>query len=110
MKSVLTLFLWVFRSVGGKSLCSSNLDCECFALTSNATTGICALADLACSNVIRCNLDNITCSIPNTIFVNNTRCQQPVCYSLAFASTQLCPPQNFTTGSATVATTTTSSM
>ncbi|CAF1159399.1 unnamed protein product [Didymodactylos carnosus] len=82
----------ISRSVGGKSLCSSNLDCECFTLTNSATTGICAVADLVCSNVIRCNLDNITCSTPNTICVNNTRCHQPVFYSLAFASTQLCPP------------------
>ncbi|CAF1103988.1 unnamed protein product [Didymodactylos carnosus] len=72
--------------------CSMNIDCECFSLPSNPASGICAVADLSCSSVVRCNPDGITCSMPNTVCVNNTRCQQPVCYPSALANTQICPP------------------
>ncbi|CAF1572226.1 unnamed protein product [Rotaria sp. Silwood1] len=75
--------------------CSSNLDCECFSLTNRVNTtssGICAVADLSCTSMVRCNSDNVTCSIAQTICVNNTRCQQPVCYPMALANIQICPP------------------
>ncbi|CAF3863238.1 unnamed protein product [Rotaria sordida] len=75
--------------------CSSNLDCECFSLTNtvNGTiSAICAVVDLSCTSMVRCNSDNITCSIAQTICVNNTRCQQPVCYPMALANIQICPP------------------
>ncbi|CAF5097929.1 unnamed protein product, partial [Rotaria sp. Silwood1] len=45
-----------------------------------------------CWRQVRCNSDNVTCSIPQTICVNSTRCQQPVCYPSALASIQICPP------------------
>ncbi|CAF4085353.1 unnamed protein product, partial [Rotaria sordida] len=92
--------------------CSSNLDCECFSLTNtvNGTiSGICAVADLSCTSMIRCNSDNITCSIAQTICVNSTRCQQPVCYPMALASIQICPPNRITTLIPTVTNATTSS-
>ncbi|CAF5152604.1 unnamed protein product [Rotaria sp. Silwood1] len=75
--------------------CSSNLDCECFSLTNtvNGTiSGICAVADLSCTSMVRCNSDNVTCSIAYTMCVNSTRCQQPVCYPIALANIQICPP------------------
>ncbi|CAF2976560.1 unnamed protein product [Rotaria sp. Silwood2] len=88
--------------------CSSNLDCECFSLanTVNAiASGICAFAALPCSSMVRCNSDNITCSIPQTICVNSTRCQQPVCYPMALANIQICPPNRITSPTSTVTTT-----
>ncbi|CAF1307628.1 unnamed protein product [Rotaria sp. Silwood1] len=75
--------------------CSSNLDCECFSLTNTVNgsiSGICAIAALPCSSMVRCNSDNITCSITQTICVNSTRCQKPVCYPMALANIQICPP------------------
>ncbi|CAF3967907.1 unnamed protein product [Rotaria sp. Silwood1] len=75
--------------------CSSNLDCECFSLTNTVNTtssGICAVASLSCTSMVRCNSDNVTCSIAQTICVNNTRCQQPVCYPMPLANIQICPP------------------
>ncbi|CAF2710794.1 unnamed protein product [Rotaria sp. Silwood2] len=75
--------------------CSSNLECECFSLvnTVNGTmSGICAFATLPCISMVRCNSDNATCSIAQTICVNSTRCEQPVCYPMALANIQICPP------------------
>ncbi|CAF5060306.1 unnamed protein product, partial [Rotaria sp. Silwood1] len=75
--------------------CSSNLDCECFSLTNTVNTsssGICAVADLSCTSMVRCNSDNFTCSNAQTICVNSTRCQQPVCYPMALANIRICPP------------------
>jgi hypothetical protein len=71
--------------------CSSNLDCECFSLTTNATTGICGSTVFSCTGVVRCNADNKTCPINNTVCVNSTRCAQPVCYPLALANKLVCP-------------------
>ncbi|CAF0943789.1 unnamed protein product [Adineta steineri] len=76
--------------------CSSNLDCDCFSLTSNPNIGICASTICSCASVVRCNMDNITCSIEGTICVNSTRCGQPVCYPLAMANKQICPPKTVT--------------
>ncbi|CAF4566419.1 unnamed protein product [Rotaria sp. Silwood2] len=67
--------------------------------------------------MVRCNLDNVTCSIPQTICVSGTRCQQPACYPMPLANIQICPPSarptNITTtsrtSSTTIRTTTTSS-
>ncbi|CAF2710890.1 unnamed protein product [Rotaria sp. Silwood2] len=42
--------------------------------------------------MVRCNSDNVTCSIPQTICVSGTRCQQPVCYPMPLANIQICPP------------------
>ena len=73
------------------SPCSTNVDCECLSLTNNPTVGVCAALVLSCTSLVRCNSDNRTCSIENTICVNNTRCQHPVCYPSALADTQVCP-------------------
>ncbi|CAF0832710.1 unnamed protein product [Adineta steineri] len=72
-------------------LCSDNHDCECFSLTTSPTVGICASAVLPCTSVVRCNADNKTCSVENTVCVNSTRCGQPVCYPLALANKLICP-------------------
>ncbi|CAF1132616.1 unnamed protein product [Adineta steineri] len=77
--------------------CSSNLDCNCFSLSSNSNIGICAVVTLSCTSVVRCNMDNVTCSIESTICVNSTRCGQPICYPLAMANKQICPPKSVTT-------------
>ncbi|CAF3857950.1 unnamed protein product, partial [Adineta steineri] len=76
--------------------CSSNPDCDCFSLTSNPNTGICASTIFSCSNFVRCNMYNITCSIESTICVNSTRCGQPICYPLPMANKQICPPKTVT--------------
>jgi hypothetical protein len=57
------------------SPCSTNVDCECLSLTINSTVGVCAALVISCTSLVRCNSDNRTCSIENTICVNNTRCQ-----------------------------------
>ncbi|CAF0943310.1 unnamed protein product [Adineta steineri] len=77
--------------------CSSNLDCDCFSLTSISNKGICASTVFSCASVVRCNMDNVTCSIESTICVNSTRCGQPICYPLAMANKQICPPKTVTT-------------
>ncbi len=79
------------------SSCSSNVDCECLSLASNAANGICAAVVLSCTNVLPCNPDNLTCPIENTICVTNTRCQRPVCYPLALADRRVCPSPTATT-------------
>ncbi|CAF2710826.1 unnamed protein product [Rotaria sp. Silwood2] len=84
--------------------CSSNLDCECFSLTktvNTTTSGICGVAGLSCTSMVRCNSDNVTCSIAQTICVNSTRCQQPVCYPMPLANIQICPPSTRSTSTAT---------
>ncbi|CAF3456200.1 unnamed protein product [Rotaria sp. Silwood2] len=81
--------------------CSLNPDCECFSLTSTVDktiSGICAVADLSCTSMVRCNSDNVTCSIAQTICVNNTRCRQLVCYPLPLANIKICPPSSTITG------------
>ncbi|CAF1497145.1 unnamed protein product [Adineta steineri] len=76
--------------------CSSNLNCDCFSLTSNSSVGICALATLSCESFVRCNMDNVTCSIDSTICVNSARCGKPICYPLPLAHKQICPPKTVT--------------
>ncbi|CAF0985104.1 unnamed protein product [Adineta steineri] len=87
--------------------CSSNLNCDCFSLTSNSNIGICALSTLSCESFVRCNMDNVTCSIESTICVNSTRCGQPICYPLPMANKQICPPKTVTITTTTQKTTTT---
>jgi len=68
--------------------------------------GLCANTLVSCSTLTRCNSDNQTCSVPNTICVNNTRCNVPVCYPLTLATPQMCPPitsRNISTTSTTTA-------
>ena len=79
------------------SPCSTNVDCECLSLTNNSTVGVCAALVLSCTSLVRCNSDNRTCPIENTICVNNTRCQHPVCYPFALADKQICPSSVTTT-------------
>ncbi|CAF3877272.1 unnamed protein product [Rotaria sordida] len=59
--------------------------------------------------MVRCNSDNVTCSIAQTICVNNTRCQQPVCYPMALANIQICPPSARPTNTTTTTTSRTNS-
>ncbi|CAF0956826.1 unnamed protein product [Adineta steineri] len=87
--------------------CSSNRNCECFSLTRSPSVGICASAVLSCTDVVRCNTDNRTCPIENTVCVNSTRCGQPVCYPLALANKLVCPSNTTATTTTTVRTTTT---
>ncbi|CAF3853051.1 unnamed protein product [Adineta steineri] len=87
--------------------CSSNLDCDCFSLTSNSNIGICATTIFSCTSVVRCNMDNVTCSIASTICVNSTRCGQPICYPLPMANKQICPPKTITITTTTQKTTNT---
>ena len=54
--------------------------------------GMCADTVVSCSHLTRCQDDNITCSVPNTICVNNTRCGEPVCFPIERASSTACPP------------------
>ncbi|CAF1500853.1 unnamed protein product, partial [Adineta steineri] len=86
-----------------RTSCSSNRNCECFSLTISPSVGICASAVLSCTDVVRCNTDNRTCPIENTVCVNSTRCGQPVCYPLALANKLVCPIK--TTAATTTATT-----
>ncbi|CAF1453575.1 unnamed protein product [Didymodactylos carnosus] len=73
--------------------CSLNTDCECLQLT-NGRGGMCADALMQCSVLKPCKNDNVTCSDPDTICIQNSRCnnQQPLCYPVALASPEVCPP------------------
>ncbi|CAF4509142.1 unnamed protein product [Rotaria socialis] len=71
--------------------CSTNIDCGCLMMAMTGG-GMCADTILSCNNLVPCQNDNITCSTPNTVCVNNTRCGVPVCYPIAYASVQRCPP------------------
>jgi hypothetical protein len=55
-------------------------------------SGICADTIISCKKLHSCEKDNLTCSTPNTVCFNNTRCNHPVCYPIERASTHLCPP------------------
>ncbi len=57
-------------------------------------TGMCADTVISCSALPPCENDNRTCSTPNTVCVNNTRCNGPVCYPLSLATPNACPPLN----------------
>ncbi|CAF1473930.1 unnamed protein product [Didymodactylos carnosus] len=76
--------------------CSLNTDCECLQLT-NGRGGMCADALMQCSVLKPCKNDNVTCSDPDTICIQNSRCnnQQPLCYPVALASPEVCPPSKF---------------
>ncbi|CAF1290821.1 unnamed protein product [Adineta ricciae] len=91
--------------------CSSNVDCECLWMTVTGG-GMCASTAISCSSLTRCENDNQTCSVPNTVCVNNTRCDAPVCYPLDQAKISVCPPvgSKTTTISTTTPTTTTTSV
>ncbi|CAF0952773.1 unnamed protein product [Adineta steineri] len=88
--------------------CSSNRDCDCFSLTISPSVGICALAVLPSTDIVRCNMDNRTCPIENAVYINDTRCGQPGCYALASAHKLVCPRNTTSTTTTTVRTTLTS--
>ncbi|CAF1347504.1 unnamed protein product [Rotaria sordida] len=71
--------------------CSSNSDCECLWMTMTGR-GMCADTVISCKDILPCGNDNKTCSAPNSVCVNNTRCNIPVCYPIERASSQRCPP------------------
>ncbi|CAF2616003.1 unnamed protein product [Rotaria sp. Silwood2] len=73
--------------------CSSNGDCECLLMTMTGS-GMCADTIISCSNLTRCERDNETCLTLNTVCVNNTRCNVPVCYPIERASFIVCPSLN----------------
>ncbi|CAF1559122.1 unnamed protein product, partial [Didymodactylos carnosus] len=72
--------------------CSINTDCECLSLTNGG--GMCADALVQCSILTPCENDNQTCRAPNTICIQHSRCNslKPLCYPIALASLQVCPP------------------
>ncbi|CAF2686645.1 unnamed protein product [Rotaria sp. Silwood2] len=86
--------------------CSSNIDCECLQMTVTGG-GMCANVVISCSALTQCETDNKTCSVPNTICVNNTRCDVPVCYPIELATPQMCPPLTSGHISTSLSTTTT---
>lgn len=59
-----------------------------------SASGLCADTTIPCENLTQCDSDNKTCSIPNTVCVNNTQCGLPVCFPMERASSQRCPPLN----------------
>lgn len=63
--------------------------------------GLCANTVISCSSLVACQSDNMTCSEPNTVCVNNTRCGVPVCFPISRASNQQCPPLASTNSTAT---------
>ncbi|CAF4655168.1 unnamed protein product [Rotaria sp. Silwood1] len=89
--------------------CSSNVDCECLWMTVTGD-GMCADTVISCSNLAPCQSDNLTCSEINTVCVNNTRCNRPVCFPLARAQTQRCPPKGTSTTTSRTTTTTTTTI
>ncbi|CAF0746324.1 unnamed protein product [Adineta steineri] len=56
--------------------------------------GMCTDTTISCQNLTLCENDNKACSTPNTVCVNNTRCNVPVCYPIERASSQRCPSLN----------------
>ncbi|CAF4550661.1 unnamed protein product [Rotaria socialis] len=72
---------------------SANVDCECLLMTMTAG-GMCADTIVSCNDLTPCQNDNVTCLVSNTVCVNNSRCNAPVCYPLERASSQRCPPLN----------------
>ncbi|CAF4042636.1 unnamed protein product, partial [Rotaria sordida] len=71
--------------------CSTNSDCECLMMAMTGG-GMCTNTVISCKDLVPCENDNKTCSAPNTVCVNNTRCSIPVCYPINRASSQWCPP------------------
>ncbi|UJR34734.1 hypothetical protein I4U23_027511 [Adineta vaga] len=71
--------------------CSTNIDCECLTMTMSGSS-ICADTIISCRNLHLCQNDNLRCSTPNTVCVNNTRCNVPVCFPIERTSSHLCPP------------------
>ncbi|CAF4104753.1 unnamed protein product [Rotaria sordida] len=80
--------------------CSTNGDCDCLFMTMTGG-GMCADTVVSCRDLVPCESDNKTCSVPNTICVNNTRCKVPVCYPMEYASSQRCPPLSQTVSNTT---------
>ncbi|CAF3341418.1 unnamed protein product [Rotaria socialis] len=70
--------------------CSINIDCECLLMAITGG-GMCADTVVSCQDLAPCGNGNMTCLVPNTICVNNTRCGIPVCYPIDLASSQRCP-------------------
>ncbi|CAF4011316.1 unnamed protein product, partial [Rotaria magnacalcarata] len=88
--------------------CSTNIDCQCLLIAITGG-GMCADAVVSCKDLVPCGSDKQSCSVPNTICVNNTRCNTPVCYPIDRASSQRCPPlasRTFITTTASTITTT----
>ncbi|CAF3982270.1 unnamed protein product, partial [Rotaria sp. Silwood1] len=71
--------------------CSTNSDCECLWMTMTGG-GMCADTVVSCKDLLPCENDNKTYSVLNTVCVNNTRCNVPVCYPIHRASSERCPP------------------
>ncbi|CAF1625377.1 unnamed protein product [Rotaria magnacalcarata] len=80
--------------------CSTNPGCDCLAL-SLGLDGVCAAALPSCSYLTPCSSDNVTCTVSCTVCVINTRCNKPMCYPLALAVPQVCPPLNSSTTTTT---------
>ncbi|CAM4922448.1 unnamed protein product [Rotaria socialis] len=76
--------------------CSTNVDCECLALTSSSS-GVCAASLLPCSSLTPCASDNVTCTVPCTVCAFSIHCNKPMCYPLALTDPQVCPPLNSST-------------
>ncbi|CAF4915821.1 unnamed protein product, partial [Rotaria sp. Silwood1] len=45
--------------------CSTNFDCECLLMTTTGG-GMCADTVMSCKDLVPCENDNQTCSVPNT--------------------------------------------
>ncbi|CAF1622723.1 unnamed protein product, partial [Didymodactylos carnosus] len=76
--------------------CSSNSNCKCLSTTTR--WGICAAECISCSALTRCQEDNVTCLMANTVCVIDSRCgNQPLCYPLELTSPNICPPVDMNT-------------
>ncbi|CAF2027865.1 unnamed protein product [Rotaria magnacalcarata] len=73
-----------------KVSCSTNSDCECLLMAMTGA-GMCADTIISCKDLLPCENDNQTCLVPNTVCVNNTQCNVPVCYPIDRASPRRCP-------------------
>ncbi|CAF3328454.1 unnamed protein product [Rotaria sp. Silwood2] len=69
---------------------------------SSGSGGICGFSALPCSSLTTCSNYNMTCTVPCTVCINSTRCNQPMCYPLAFTVSQVCPPYNSVATTSTV--------
>ncbi|CAF3047245.1 unnamed protein product [Rotaria socialis] len=70
--------------------CSSNSDCECLLMAMTGG-GMCADTVISCQSLSPCGNDNQTCSSPDTVCVNNSRCGVPICFPISRASSDRCP-------------------
>ncbi|CAM4807384.1 unnamed protein product [Rotaria magnacalcarata] len=69
-----------------------------------SAAGLCADTLISCNNLSSCQNDNLTCTTPNTVCVNNTRCKIPVCFPIERASAGRCPPLNSSSSSVSTST------